>query len=395
MADARHRPGHSPYPGPPLVRSHALQRHPDGGRRARWHERSRCAPLCLGGNPFGWTADEATSFAVLDAYAEAGGNFIDTADRYTFHVPGNQRRRIRDDHRPLVEGPRQPGPYGDRDQSGRATRPDNLAPKTIRRAAEDSLRRLGTDHIDLYYAHVDDPATSLAETLDAFDALVRAGTCGTSRRRTSPRTGSRNRCKHRRGKGPRPTWRCRLNTTWCSGRATNGTWHPRWPAPGWPASLRRTGRGFLTGKYRLRPRGGKPRAGQARAHLNGNGPAVLEALDEVAAENRTTLAAGALAWLPPSPRRHPARRGPQSRPARRSAPLSLTLEVTADEVTLLDNASATPPADSPGKTSGPGSHALVARKAAASAWRRRSTTQRPLRGATGLVAPPRVRQRRS
>ena len=134
------------------------------------------APLCLGGNPFGWTADEATSFSVLDAYAEAGGNFIDTADRYTFHVPGNSGGESE-----TIIG-RWLKARGNRDRMVIATKVgalpglDNLAPKTIHRAAEDSLRRLGTDHIDLYYSHVDDPDTPLAETLDAFDALVHAGT---------------------------------------------------------------------------------------------------------------------------------------------------------------------------------------------------------------------------
>jgi len=134
------------------------------------------SPLCLGGNPFGWTADEQTSFAVLDAYAEAGGNFIDTADRYTFHLPGN-----RGGESETIIG-RWLRSRGCRDRMVIATKVgalpglDNLAPRTIRRAVEDSLRRLGTDHIDLYFAHVDDPGTPLAETLAAFDALVRAGT---------------------------------------------------------------------------------------------------------------------------------------------------------------------------------------------------------------------------
>ena len=134
------------------------------------------SPLCLGGNPFGWTADEETSFAVLDAYAEAGGNFIDTADLYTFHVPGNSGGESE-----TIIG-RWLKARGCRDRMVIATKVgalpglDNLAPETIRRASEASLRRLGIDHIDLYFAHVDDPGTPLAETLGAFDALVRAGT---------------------------------------------------------------------------------------------------------------------------------------------------------------------------------------------------------------------------
>src|SRR4051812_45611985 len=125
-------------------------------------------PLCLGGNVFGWTADEDASFAVLDAYAGAGGNFVDTADLYaggeSEKIIGRwlARRGRRDD---LVLATKV-GMAG-----GRA----NLKAGTIRAAAEDSLRSLGTDHIDLYYAHRDDPDTPIEETLGAFDALVREG----------------------------------------------------------------------------------------------------------------------------------------------------------------------------------------------------------------------------
>jgi aryl-alcohol dehydrogenase-like predicted oxidoreductase len=132
-------------------------------------------PLCLGGNVFGWTADEAMSFAVLDAYAGAGGNFIDTADSYPQWADGCQggesetiigrwlaRRGRRDDviiATKVGQSRQQPG----------------LSPATVRAAAEASLRRLGTGHIDLYYAHEDDPATPLADTVAAFDDLVREG----------------------------------------------------------------------------------------------------------------------------------------------------------------------------------------------------------------------------
>src|SRR4051794_39489133 len=132
-------------------------------------------PLCLGGNVFGWTADEEQSFAVLDVYADAGGDFIDTADVYSAWAPGNSggesekiigrwlaRRGRRDD---IVIATK----------VGMASGLDNLAPKNIRTAAEASLSRLGVDHIDLYYAHQDDPNTPLEETLAAFDALVREG----------------------------------------------------------------------------------------------------------------------------------------------------------------------------------------------------------------------------
>ena len=125
-------------------------------------------PLCLGGNVFGWTADERESVAVLDRYIEVGGNFIDTADLYA----GGESEAIigrwmlaRANRDWLVIATK----------VGMAAGLANLRRETILTAADRSLERLQTDHIDLYYAHRDDPATPVEETLGAFDELVRAG----------------------------------------------------------------------------------------------------------------------------------------------------------------------------------------------------------------------------
>ena len=132
-------------------------------------------PLCLGGNVFGWTADERQAFDVLDAYAAAGGNFIDTADTYSSWVPGHA-----DGESETIIG-RWMAARGTRNRMVIATKvgmkpgQKGLSPATIRTAAEDSLRRLATDRIDVYYAHVDDLDTPLAESLRAFDALVKGG----------------------------------------------------------------------------------------------------------------------------------------------------------------------------------------------------------------------------
>src|SRR3954453_3134507 len=128
-------------------------------------------PLCLGGNVFGWTADEAQSRDVLDAYVAGGGNFVDTANSYLVEHGRSE----------TIIG-RWVAERGTRDDVVLATKVGggrgpvrNLRPETIEREAQASLERLQTDWIDLYYAHWDDEDTPLEDSLGAFDALVRAG----------------------------------------------------------------------------------------------------------------------------------------------------------------------------------------------------------------------------
>ncbi|MFC4531724.1 aldo/keto reductase [Sphaerisporangium dianthi] len=300
------------------------------------------SPLCLGGNPFGWTADEETSFAVLDAFAQAGGNFFDTADRYTFHVPGNSGGESE-----TIIG-RWLKTRGDRDQMVIATKVgalpglDNLRPETIRQAAEDSLRRLGLDHIDLYYAHVDDPGTPLAETLGAFDELVRSGKVRhiAASNYTAARLSAALETSDREGLAAYVALQAEYNLV----QREN---YERDLAP----AVTRTGlvclpyvalaRGFLTGKYRPDgPRVDSPRADQARAHLDGKGPAVLATLEEVAAAHHTTMAAVALAWLAVQPTVATPLAGARN-PAQLADLLPyLTLRLADDEIALLDQVSA-------------------------------------------------------
>lgn len=139
----------------------------------------RVSRLCLGTMTFGWTADEATSFAILDAYVEAGGNFLDSADVYSHWAPGNtggesetvigrwlQRRGNRDDMviATKVRGRMWPGPTG-----------EGLGREHILRACDDSLRRLGVEAIDLYQCHWFDETVPFEESLRAFEELIRAG----------------------------------------------------------------------------------------------------------------------------------------------------------------------------------------------------------------------------
>ena len=137
------------------------------------------APLCFGGNVFGWTADEKTSFTLLDDYMNGGGNFIDTADVYSTWVPGHVGGesetilgnwiKARNKRRDLIIATK----VGSR--MGTAPNADGLSRRYILEEVEASLKRLQTDYIDLYLAHRDDTQTPLDETLAAFDDLVRQG----------------------------------------------------------------------------------------------------------------------------------------------------------------------------------------------------------------------------
>lgn len=133
-------------------------------------------PLCLGGNVFGWTIAEAASFAVLDAFVAGGGDFIDTADVYSAWAPGNQGGESEAILGKWLKA------RGNRDRVVIATKVGNKLPygqglraAHIARAVEELLRRLQTDFIDLYQAHIDDAETPLEETLRAFDDLIHAG----------------------------------------------------------------------------------------------------------------------------------------------------------------------------------------------------------------------------
>jgi aryl-alcohol dehydrogenase (NADP+) len=256
-------------------------------------------PICLGGNVFGWTADEPQSRAVLDAYIGAGGNFVDTANSY------------------LVEHGRSETIIGrwiadraNRDQVVVATKVGggrgpvrNLRAQTIEREAHASLERLQTDRIDLYFAHFDDRETPLEESLRAFDALVQAGTVrhiGASNY-TPERLTAALELQRDHGLAEFTILQPHYNLV---ERDFEHTLLPVAEALDLAVvPYFGLARGFLTGKYRP---GGEAvdsqRAEAARAYLNSGGAAVLEALDEVATAHETTVAAVALAWLLARPR---------------------------------------------------------------------------------------------
>ena len=135
------------------------------------------APLVLGGNVFGWTADEATSFQILDAFVAGGGNAIDTADGYSVWVPGHQGG---ESETIIGKWLKQRGRRDDvviATKVGWEVNPENkgLAKNYILRAVEGSLKRLQTDYIDLYQSHKDDPTVPVEETLEAYAQLAKEG----------------------------------------------------------------------------------------------------------------------------------------------------------------------------------------------------------------------------
>jgi len=258
-------------------------------------------PLSLGGNVFGWTASEQESFAVLDAYAAAGGNFIDTADVYSRWVPGHEggeseaiigRWLARGGHDDVLVATKVGG-------SG-----DGLAPETIRSHAEASLKRLGRETIDLYYAHYDDPNTPLEETLATFDELVRAGKVRyiAASNITAERLAEALTISDREGFPRYVALQPHYNLV--ERDAYEGPLSDLVAREGllcFPYFA--LARGFLTGKYRPGGNGHtSPRAEGASAYLaNPRAVALLGILDEIAAAHGTSVAAVSLAWLGAQP----------------------------------------------------------------------------------------------
>ena len=251
-------------------------------------------PLCLGGNVFGWTADEAQSQAVLDAYVAGGGNFIDTANSYLVEHGASEKiigRWLAD--------------RGNRDELVLATKVGggkgavrSLGAETIESEAHASLERLQTDRIDLYYAHFDDEDTPLEETVRAFDALVKAGTVRhiAASNYSPERLTAALELQREHGLAEFTVLQPNYNLVEREFERTLLPVVESWELAVLP--YYGLAKGFLTGKYRP---GGEAvesqRAESARAYLDQGGAAVLEALDEVSAAHDTTVAAVALAWL--------------------------------------------------------------------------------------------------
>ncbi|KMS86901.1 MULTISPECIES: aldo/keto reductase [Streptomyces] len=260
-------------------------------------------PLSLGGNVFGWTADEQTSFAVLDAYTAAGGNFIDTADSYSAWIEGNQGGESETIIGKWVKA------RGNRSDVVIATKVSQhpeyqgLSAANIKAAADASLRRLDTDYIDLYYTHFDKPEVPVEEIIGALDELVKAGkvrhiaASNISPERLRASLDFSDREGLARYVALQPHYNLVSRDTY------EGPLQDLVAREGLSAvpyfSL---ASGFLTGKYRPGKTVDSARAEGAQKHAESErGQKVLTALDEIAAAHEAPVATVALAWLAAQP----------------------------------------------------------------------------------------------
>ncbi|MEW2575032.1 aldo/keto reductase [Streptomyces syringium] len=261
-------------------------------------------PLALGGNVFGWTADEADSFAVLDAYAAAGGNFIDTADVYSAWAPGNKGGESE-----TVIG-NWFASRGNRADVVLATKvgagfpePRGLSANVIKAGVEESLRRLRTDYIDLYYTHYDDPSVPVEEFITALDGLVKEGKVReiAASNITADRLAEALAFSDASGLAKyvaiQPHYNLVSRDTYEGDLAAVAARHGLAAVPYYALAS-----GFLTGKYRPGRTVDSARATGAGQHLESErGRRVLAALDEVAAAHEAEVATVALAWLGAQP----------------------------------------------------------------------------------------------
>ncbi len=268
------------------------------------HSDLSVSALCLGGNVFGWTADEAASFAVLDAFVEGGGNFIDTADVYSAWAPGHSggesetmigkwlaSRKNRD--RVIIATKVGMRMADDPQREG-------LARDYILRSVDDSLRRLQTDYIDLYQSHRDDANTPLEETLDAFTTLIKQGkvrAIGASNY-TALRLAEALQVSQQHGyaryESIQPLYHL-LNREDYE-RDLEPLCHEQGIGVITYSSL---ASGFLTGKYRSgQDLPSSPRAqGIQKRYMNEHGFAILEQVERIANAHQATIAQVALAWI--------------------------------------------------------------------------------------------------
>ncbi|HEY0667140.1 MAG TPA: aldo/keto reductase [Sphingobacteriaceae bacterium] len=259
------------------------------------------SPLCFGGNVFGWTLDEASSFKILDAFTDQGLNFIDTANSYSRWAPGNKGGESETIIGKWLKN------SGKRDRIVLATKVgSNLSPeqkglsrKYIMQAVEESLNRLQTDFIDLYQSHYDDPDTPVDETLEAFSALIKAGkvrvigASNFSGMRLIESLNSSERLGIPRYESLQPEYNLYSREKYEREYEPIIKEKNLGVLPYYSLAS-----GFLTGKYRSEQDFNKSARGTGISkYMNDRGFRILSVLDEIANQHRVTPATISLAWL--------------------------------------------------------------------------------------------------
>ena len=261
-------------------------------------------PLILGGNVFGWTADKSTSFAVLDAFVAGGGRMIDTADIYSSWVDGHDGG---ESETVIGEWLRR---RGRRDDVNITTKVgmlpidgvEGLAPKHVAAAIDASLARLGTDYVDLYLAHRDDPSQDLGNVAEAFDAAVKAGKVRVVGASNFDVDRLDQAIEAQQGKGAARYQVLQNHYNLLERSKYEGALqdycveHGIGMTPYYSLAS-----GYLSGKYRTTDDLKGTRSGSVRKYVEGQGPRVLAALDGVAETTGATLAQIALAWIAAQP----------------------------------------------------------------------------------------------
>jgi len=270
-------------------------------KRKLGHSGLEVSPLCFGGNVFGWTTDEPTSFRLLSGFLDAGCNFVDTADVYSKWAPGNAGG---ESETILGKWFKQ---TGNRQQIVLATKlgmemgpgRKGLSRRYVFEAVEQSLKRLQTDYIDLYQSHRDDPETPQEETLRAYDELVKQGkvrAIGASNfqaeRLSEALTISREQGLPRY-ESLQPLYNLYDRAQYETELEPVCEQQNLGVIPYFSLAS-----GFLTGKYRTEnDASGKAREGMVKKYFNDRGFRILAALDEVAKKHESTPAKVSLAWL--------------------------------------------------------------------------------------------------
>ena len=311
-------------------------------KRRIGHSELQVAPLMFGGNVFGWTADEATSFSMLDAFVDAGLDFIDTADVYSAWVPGNHGG----ESEAIIGKWFQRS--GKRDRIVLATKVSKhpqrkgLSAANIQAAVEDSLRRLQTEYIDVYLSHDDDTATPLAETLGAYQRLIEAGkvrVIGASNY-SGARVEEALALSRQYGLPEYQVLQPEYNLYDRAGYETDlepvALAYQLGVVVYWSLAS-----GFFSGKYRSKEDlADKARGSRVEKYLNERGLRILGALDRVAARHASTPASVALAWLIARPSVTAPIASATSLRQLESLVAAVHLTLTGSDIRELDDASA-------------------------------------------------------